>query len=97
MKSQVLESVNETLEEAGWDDEFRLIQDRRAIAAKFLQARGKLDVRHLWTRNGQRFYRANWWTAIDTGNASITQSEFVCVEDGSGESRVVDQPSLRAA
>lgn len=51
------------------------------IAAAFAGQYGRLDVRHLWTRGGVSFFRANWWSRDwISGEDHVRRSEFVAVE-----------------
>lgn len=90
MNAQVMDPMMASIETLPGRAGSAALQDRRAIAAKFVDARGRLDVRHLWTRNGHRYYRVNWWTGIDEGDASVLRSAFVSVEDADGATVVTD-------
>ncbi len=72
-------------------------ESRRAIAAAFPGAVGKLEIRRLWSHGETSYYRVNWWTGIDGGDARIRASEFVAVERGESHPVVHCLTPLRAA
>ncbi len=70
---------------------------RRAIAAAFPGAIGKLEIRRLWSRGETSYFRVNWWTGFDGGNARIRASEFVAVDYAESELVVHRLTPRRAA
>lgn len=91
MNAELMESIEngqtESTEATRAADQRR---DRRAIAALFPEARGTLDVKVLWQRGGGRFYRVNWWTGVEDGDAKILRSAFVRIDEADGEIKITD-------
>lgn len=54
---------------------------RNAIAAKFLEMPGRLDIRYLWTHGSKGYFRVNWWKTRESGEQYIYKSAFVAVEE----------------
>jgi hypothetical protein len=50
---------------------------RRAVAAKFFEHVGRLDIRELWSRGDTSYFRVNWWKLQPVGEHRICESAFV--------------------
>lgn len=68
-----------------------------AIAAVFFDDARHLDVRYLWSRGTQRFFRVNWWRDAAGGSPRVLRSAFVRVEPHGPGYRVSDVTRREAA
>lgn len=68
------------------------------IAAAFSHIRGRMDVKHLWTRGDVSYFRVNWWRHDwVAGEERVALSEFVAVEATEAGLSVLSRPGKRAA
>ncbi|MBW7907274.1 MAG: hypothetical protein LC135_11475 [Phycisphaerae bacterium] len=75
-----------------------LFECRQTIAARYFEVAERLDVRHLWTREGVSTFRVNWWKSDPlTGERWIYRSAFVAVEAKLDGMIVLDQTRQKAA
>ena len=68
-----------------------LVDVRGAIAAKFFELSGRMDIRELWSRDGMHYFRVNWWKfRSDCSEQCISRSAFVTVVENENGLAVSD-------
>ncbi len=70
---------------------------RRLIAAAYYESEATLDVRHLWSRGGNHFFRVNWRHVGGRHDGGIYRSVFVAIDESSGAPVISDLTAGRAA
>ncbi len=80
-----------------FDRDAALSEMSLAIAAMYFEDLRRLDIRYLWTRGSQSFFRVNWWQDVVSGAARVRRSAFVVVEEHAHGYKVMDVTQRRAA
>lgn len=80
-----------------FDRDAALSEMSLAIAAMYFEDLRRLDIRYLWTRGSQSFFRVNWWQDVVSGAARVRRSAFVVVEEHAHGYKVIDVTQRRAA
>lgn len=72
----------------------------QAIAERYFDVVGNMDIRHLWTDTRGAYFRVNWWRTVSDGTTAISQirrSAFVRVFHDGVKLQVDERTAVTAA